>query len=226
MTQPRLQSSKGKGRLKREATEAQIIDAFHRVVSRDGLRNVRVNDVIKEAGIGKGLLYNYFGGLPGLVKAWGEKYKIWPDHEELLGAPKGAAPPEDPAEQLKNMVINHANSLKKHPLRIELLAEQFLKPTLISEALSHVRAQLGKEHRAVFDQTHILDDKDQHSLAIILMAAASYLSMRAAHNLPYMGEDIESEQGWSILLKRFERLIDQVTLAAHIEKKVKDTRVL
>ena len=45
-------SVKGKGRLKREATEAQIVDAFHRVVQRDGLRNVRVNAVIKEAGVG------------------------------------------------------------------------------------------------------------------------------------------------------------------------------
>lgn len=222
MPQTQLKTKKGKGRLKREATEAHIIDAFHRVVAREGLRNIRVNEVIKEAEIGKGLLYNYFGGLPGLIKAWGEKYKIWPDHEELLGTPKGAAPPKDPAEQLKRMVTNHANSLKKHPIRIELLAEQFLKPTTISDALSLVRAQLGKEHQAVFEQTHILDDEDHHSLAIILMAAASYLSMRSTHALSYMGEDIESEEGWAILLKRFERLIDLATLASHMEKKVKD----
>lgn len=226
MTTSLPKSTKGKGRLKREATEAQIIDAFHRVVAREGLRNVRVNDVIKEARIGKGLLYNYFGGLPGLVKAWGEKYKIWPDHEELIGGAAPSGTPTDAAEQLKQMVVNHANSLKKHPIRIELLAEQFLKPTAISDALSHVRAQLGKEHQAVFAQTHILDDEDHHSLAIILMAAASYLSMRSAHALQYMGEDIASEEGWSILLKRFERLIDQVTLAAHIEKKVKALHAL
>ena len=63
---PASSNGKGKGRLKREATEAQIVDAFHRVVQREGLRNVRVNAVIKEAGVGKGLLYDYFGGLPGL----------------------------------------------------------------------------------------------------------------------------------------------------------------
>ena len=74
---------KGKGRLKREATEAALIDAFGRVVQRSGLRNVGVNEVIKEAGIGKALLYRYFGGLPGLVKAWGEKNQIWPDLSEF-----------------------------------------------------------------------------------------------------------------------------------------------
>lgn len=214
--------SKSKGRLKRATTEAHIIDAFHAVVTREGLRNVRVNDVIKEAGIGKGLLYNYFGGLPGLVKAWGEAYKIWPDREELLGLAHSGTPPPEAAEQLKEMVINHANCLRKHPLRTELLAEQFLKPTAISDALTEVRAQLGTEHRAVFARTRIMEDADRYSLAIILMAAASYLSMRAAHGMGYMGEDIESEEGWSILLKRFERLIDQVTLAADLEKKVKD----
>ena len=39
---------KGKGRLKREATEAALIDAFARVVQRSGLRSVGVNEVIKE----------------------------------------------------------------------------------------------------------------------------------------------------------------------------------
>ena len=50
------QQTKGKGALKREATEAEIISAFGRVVQRNGLRNVGVNEVIKEAGIGKALL--------------------------------------------------------------------------------------------------------------------------------------------------------------------------
>ena len=59
--------AKGRGRIKREATEAQIIAAFGRVVQRNGLRNVGVNEVLKEAGVGKALLYRYFGGLPGLV---------------------------------------------------------------------------------------------------------------------------------------------------------------
>lgn len=68
----------GKGRLKREATEAEIVNAFDRVVRRKGLRNVGVNTVIKEAGIGKALLYRYFGGLPGLVRAWGEKTRSGP----------------------------------------------------------------------------------------------------------------------------------------------------
>ena len=40
---------KGKGRLKREATQDALIAAFGRVVQRVGLRNVGVNAVIKEA---------------------------------------------------------------------------------------------------------------------------------------------------------------------------------
>ena len=40
-------AEKGKGRLKREATEEALIEALERVVQRNGLRNVGVNEVIK-----------------------------------------------------------------------------------------------------------------------------------------------------------------------------------
>ena len=76
--------AKGRGRIKREATEAQIIAAFGRVVQRNGLRNVGVNEVLKEAGVGKALLYRYFGGLPGLVTAWGQKNRLWPQLADLV----------------------------------------------------------------------------------------------------------------------------------------------
>ncbi len=209
---------KGKGRLKREATELSIIEAFDRVARRDGLRNVRVNDVIKEAGIGKGLLYSYFGGLPGLIQAWGRHYRLWPSQEELVGTGAGNGPPPDPAEQIKQLVINHATCLKEHPIRIQLLAEELLNPTPISSALSDVRRQLGREHRAAFKRMAFLHDEDYRTLTIVMMAAASYLAMRAARGLPYMGEPLKTKADWNRLMGRFARIIELATRAAKDEK--------
>ena len=131
----------GRGPRKRRATERQIIDAFDRLVRREGLRNVRVNAVIKEAGIGKALLYNYFGGLPGLVKAWGEREQLWPDVDELIGdmPSKPSGDPAAMAQALAQLVQNHAESLRDEPLRVELLADEFMVPTASSEAMAAVR---------------------------------------------------------------------------------------
>ena len=200
---------KGKGALKREATEAEIVNAFDRVVRRNGLRNIGVNEVIKEAGIGKALLYRYFGGLPGLAQAWGQHKQIWPDSSELadlLDAPASTSA----AEQIKRMVLHHANSLRDDPVRVELLADEFLRPTAISEALSEIRAQVGNEHARIFGNNERLVNDDDRVVMIVLMAAAAYLAMHAVKSPCYMGRDIGSDEGWQKLLQHFERIIDRV----------------
>lgn len=210
MTQAAInQAPKGKGALKREATEAEIISSFGRVVGRNGLRNVGVNEVIKEAGIGKALLYRYFGGLPGLVQAWGEKNQIWPDVSELAEM-SNEINSASVAAQIKRVVLHHANSLREDPLRVELLADEFMSPTAISEALTEIRQQLGREHAAIFVSNRELGEDDNRALMIVLMAAASYLAMRAVKSPRYMGRDIGSDKDWKALLAHFERIIDSV----------------
>ena len=200
---------KGKGRLKREATEAALIDAFGRVVQRNGLRNVGVNEVIKEAGIGKALLYRYFGGLPGLVKAWGEKNQIWPDLTEFYDMPDDGN--ADPGALLKRMLMHHAESLREDPLRVEILADQFMNPTPISEALQDIRAQLGREHQAIFSRNGQI--QQYRLLMMLLMAAASFLAMRAVKAPWYMGENLETDEGWDRLMRQLEDVIDRSTTA-------------
>jgi len=204
------EAPKGKGQLRREATEAALVEAFGRVVKRGGLRNVGVNEVIKEAGIGKALLYRYFGGLPGLVRAWGEKNRIWPDLSELSEL-SDSLEATDAAEQLKTMVHYHAETLRADPLRVELLADEFMSKTPISNSLTEIRQQLGQEHAGIFAKNRHLQDK--RMLMVILMAAASYLAMRAAKAPQYMGENIGSDDGWQRVMAHIDEIIDRVLAA-------------
>ncbi|MFQ5633708.1 MAG: TetR/AcrR family transcriptional regulator [Gammaproteobacteria bacterium] len=199
-------AAKGRGRLKREATEAALVEAFGRVVQRNGLRSVGVNEVIKEAGIGKSLLYRYFGGLPGLVRAWGEQRVIWPDLSEFHDMPDD--PGIDARVLLKRMVRHHADALREDPLRAEIIAEQFMNPTPISPALQEIRVQLGDEHRSIFQRHSALH---RHSdLMRILMGAVSFLAMRAVKAPWYMGENIGADDRWARLMDQVEAIVDAV----------------
>ncbi len=196
---------KGKGRLKREATEDAIIAAFGRVVQRVGLRNVGVNAVIKEAGIGKALIYRYFEGLPGLVHAWGERNQIWPDLSEFHAMPDqvNAA---GTADLLKRMLAHHAQSLREDPLRVEILADQFMTPTPISGALQEIRQQLGREHQEIFSKHSQL--QDHRHLMMVLMGAASFIALRAVKSPGYMGADLSTDADWNTAMGQIEKIID------------------
>jgi len=156
-----------------------------------------------------------------LVKAWGAREKIWPDVQELAaGLDAHRANRTDLSHTLKTLIVNHAKSLKEEPLRVELLADEFMTPTPISDALGEVRRQLANEHRAIFEQIPELEDDDAHALFIVLMAAASFLAMRAAISQGFMGEDIATKANWSNLMDKFERIIDLAVLGDNIEHPV------
>jgi AcrR family transcriptional regulator len=174
-------------------------------VKRIGLRNVGVNAVIKEAGIGKALIYRYFEGLPGLVRAWGEKNQIWPDLSEFHGI-SGEADEASTANLLKRMLSHHAQSLREDPLRVEILADQFMTPTPISDALQEIRQQLGREHQQIFNGTKQL--QDHRELMMLLMSAASFLAMRAVKSPSYMGQDLSTDEDWNSVMGQIEKIVD------------------
>jgi AcrR family transcriptional regulator len=203
---------KGKGKLKREATEALLIEAFGRVVQRSGLRNVGVNEVVKEAGVGKALLYRYFGGLPGLVAAWGQQTRLWPLLADLAPLSSNARGSSAPGDHLKRIVVRNANVHRADPLRIEMLADELMTPTAISGALSEIRQQLGRDHAAIFAGNAAF--RDHHMLMVVMMAAASYLAMRAVKAPRFMGEDLANQVTWARVMQEIESIIDKVTTAA------------
>ncbi|MBL8628389.1 MAG: TetR/AcrR family transcriptional regulator [Rhodospirillaceae bacterium] len=222
----------GKGRLKRQAKEAAIVAAFDRVVRRDGLRNVGVNALVKEAGVGKGLIYEYFGGLSGVVKVWGERHKLWPSTAELMGLTDDAyahlhdqgklhvhlekdCPCEkfsgmNPRDRIRTVVRNHMQGLRNNPVSSEVLADELMAPTEITQALQVARRRLGEEHAAIHAHNDSMRDYDNRSLVMILLAASNYFAMRALRAPRFMGEAIDTPEGWEALLKRFDRVVDIV----------------
>ncbi len=77
-----------------EKTRLRILEAASRLLAREGYESLGVNRIAAEAGIGKPLIYRYFGDLDGLVAALAERAAV------DLGAPErqasiAGAPPKD-----------------------------------------------------------------------------------------------------------------------------------
>ena len=105
---------------KRQATEQRIIKAFEKVLRRDGAEKLGVNAIIKEAGVGKGLLYDYFGGLEGLAEAWVKNTDFVPSMEDIVGEPLETFREKSTAECIGQIHVNYATMLKQDKLAGQL----------------------------------------------------------------------------------------------------------
>lgn len=181
----------------REATENALLDALEAVLLRDGLRNLSVNAVVEQAGVGKPLLYRYFGDLEGLVRAWSERRGLWADLT-AQGEPASRRTSDDVAfrEQVADELVGVANYLRDHPVSVEFLAEELSANADFSAALASARA----DHRRPILKAMLADPRysrrDNRRLIVVLYAAATYLAMRAARSPAFMGMNLDTEAGW------------------------------
>jgi AcrR family transcriptional regulator len=193
---------------KRQATEQRIIDAFEKVLRRDGAENMGVNAIVKEAGVGKGLLYDYFGGLEGLAQAWVKNTDFVPSMEEIVGEPLDTFREKSAVDCIGQIHVNYATMLKKDKLAGQLMAEELLRKSALSKPMQTIRHHIGKSHEAFFMQDEKFMDPDAMALIFVLQAASNYLALRAQHAPVYNGIDISTEDGWDMMMQMVKRVAD------------------
>ena len=102
---PKTKSSEPQPR-NREATRIRLIQAVGTLLAREGFRALGVNAVAREAGVDKALIYRYFGGLKGLIAAFGGHESFWPSVKELAGGDLEAFIRLPIAERAAQMAVN------------------------------------------------------------------------------------------------------------------------
>jgi AcrR family transcriptional regulator len=102
----------------RAATEERILAAVGQVLARAGFAAVGVNAIAREAGVDKVLIYRYFGGLPELLRAWGESGRFWPGIGELLGPDPRATMALPAAERWALFFDRFIDALRRRPLTL------------------------------------------------------------------------------------------------------------
>src|SRR4051812_23513718 len=87
--------------LRNEADKrARLIRAVGETLKNEGYQGLGLNKIATRAGVSKPMMYRYFGGLNGLLKAYIEQADVWLPYFEKLDLP-----PEPTAEELKNCFI-------------------------------------------------------------------------------------------------------------------------
>lgn len=202
---------------RRVRTEEAILDAFETVLLRDGAANVTLQAVATEAGVAKTLIYKYFEGIEGLIKAWGKQRKIFLPLKELFPDPDAAAEHmhKDPYAFAKMQILKQAQHMRTHPVYIELCVAELSGSGPVIDALMELRRERNEaESKALGEK---LDGASLTMLLPVMLmpAAITYLAMRARKSPLFAGMvRLDTDEGWDSMMAAVEQIIDMITLAA------------
>lgn len=194
----------------RQTTEQQLIAATGRVLAHQGFGKLGVNAIAREAGVDKVLIYRYFDGLSGLMRAYAEQGDFWPSADELLAGVDQISGGQPISQQFSAVMHNYVRALRGRPLTLQILSWEMVERNELTAYLEEVREQQGlaltgalaaiAEHRP---------EVDVAALASLVSAAINYLAARSQHIKHFNGIDITDDAGW----QRLERTIAQLAEA-------------
>lgn len=177
------------------------MQAFEAMLRRHGPSGVGVNVVLGSAGVGKRLLYKYFGDLRGLAEAWARDRR-----DPLALGRRGPALLASirrlpPRQRVGAIVEDYATSLRRHPWALQVLLAELVQPSALGNALHEMRSEIGRGHERLLLDSKALEAPHALERALVQQAAATYLALRARFAPDYNGIDLASEAGWRMAMQ-------------------------
>ena len=193
---------------RRAATENKLLDALETVLVEKGLRHLTLNAVVDEAGVGKPLLYRYFGNLEGLLAAWVERRGAGIARNPVTATETDDGTTDDAflAEVARRM-IDSANDLQQSPVLLEMLAEELTAESEISAPFEAARRQQSRPFVRAMLQDSRYTRADIRARVILSYAAINYLAMRSRRSPNFMGLRLDTEEGWQEAMDMIHELI-------------------
>tara|TARA_B100000614_G_scaffold114251_1_gene102662 strand:- start:132 stop:761 length:630 start_codon:yes stop_codon:yes gene_type:complete len=188
-------------------TSRRLIAAVGSLLAREGFKGVGVNAVAREAGVDKKLIYRYFGGLPGLIGAFGKEGDFWPSLLELAGGDLqafGRMPLED---RLSAFSRNFIAALRRRPLTVAIMAWEVVEANELTRELEAVREERIMDFFRMFFVSE-LPDEDRQAGIMIVGAGVNYLLIRSGHIDIYGGIGLVTDDDWDRIAAGIDRLIE------------------
>jgi AcrR family transcriptional regulator len=185
-------------------TRQRILGAAARLAARSGFASLGPTAIAAEAGVGKPLVYRYFGGLAGLLGALARGEDFWPGVAELTA---GEPPPRGYAEWIQRTVVRYLRGLLRRGLTREALAWELVEQDDLTRTLDSVRAIAGREViLRIRGTASPPEGVDAAAVNAILLAGIHYLVIRTRRTPEFAGLRLERPDDWA----RVERALELI----------------
>jgi AcrR family transcriptional regulator len=196
-----------------ELVKQRLVSAVGPLLARVGFNRLSEDLIVRETGLKRINIFRFFGGLPGLVSAYGESGQFWPPTEELLTETSANFTELPPEQQMAAFFKSLLICLRRRPQTLDILAWETLERNELSKRLEDVRVRTALEY---FENLHgeIPDSIDLSAIVALLAGAVLFLSVHSRNMRTFGGIDLQSESGWRRIEEAIELLM-RGSLSSH-----------
>ena len=191
-----------------ERSKKKFLSAVGKILKTKGYAGLKVNDIAKVAGVDKKMIYNYFGGLDGLIDEYIRTQDFWSNvHTDMASKPID----DGGKEFSKELFLLQFDYLFKNKELQRVLLWR------LSEERKSLR-KLTDDQEANSEQlfTHISDPyfgehaQKFRAISAVIAAGMYYLNMYAEHNgSVFSGIDLKTNDGRKTIKEAVSFLIDK-----------------
>lgn len=186
----------------REQTECKILEAVASIVESDGFEKLGINTIALKANVSKMLIYRYFGGLEELVARFIMQKDYWANTDTLILNPHSVG------DSIKSMFRNQIEQLRNDVTLRRLCRWELSCHNASIDRLRDKREENGCNLIKVVSRLTGCSNSEVASLASILSASISYLTLIEDRCPTYNGIALQTDKGWEQIAQGVDMIVD------------------
>ncbi|MCK6257392.1 TetR/AcrR family transcriptional regulator [Fictibacillus sp. KIGAM418] len=169
----------------RQLSKQKIRAAAMELFTKKGYYATTINEVVKQAGISKGLLYNYYKGKEELLSEMVE-HRI----NEVIEVMEGAAALETPSEQLKHIIEGAIDNIHENPevhrfyLHLQTQPEADEELIKYSKLLIKENARMFEFQCEMFERMGVREPRNRSLYFSTVLQGIMFMISTYPHKLP------------------------------------------
>ena len=194
----------------KERTKGNLITALGEILKRDGFSGLSISRVADEAKVDRRLIYDYFGGLEGLVKEYLNSNDYWNIHPEEINDIVESSKSDSGKLLAYSVLENQFDSLISNEEMRRISTWGLSEKLPVLKELDLRRENIGdKLLSEIFDDAFKHTDKNFRAMYAILMGGVYYLTLHSKmQENPFCGIDLDQLSGREEIKKALKQFID------------------
>jgi hypothetical protein len=194
----------------KERTKANLINAVRKILKKEGFPGLNITKVADEAKVDRRLIYDYFGGLEGLVHAYLSEKDYWKINSEDIGEIVEANRSDAGKALTFGVLEDQFDSLMSSEEMRQIITWGLSEKLSTLKELDLKREKIGDEiFGKLMDGYFKNTDKNFRAIYALLMGGVYYISLHSnMQENPFCGIDVQQPEGKAEIKNALKQLID------------------